>query len=243
LASFCGSSGRLSYPVSILFFNGNGIERLGPASQDGNALATALDKASSNLLPVRRSEGGWGDVERWQRSLTALGTLASDEAKQPGRKMVLWISPGWPLLITTEARSSGKIRDTVFSEIVALSTGLRRARITLYSIDPINAMGSSTMRWFRYRDYLKGVTKVKDADTGDLALQVLSEQSGGRVQNYSQQYLSGELASCMADAGAYYLVSFDAAPTEQTDEYHSLKITVDRPDLTVHTRASYYDHP
>jgi hypothetical protein len=32
-------------------------------------------------------------------------------------------------------------------------------------------------------------------------------------------------------------------PAKRADEYHSLKITVDKPGLTVYTRSGYYDQP
>jgi hypothetical protein len=124
-----------------------------------------------------------------------------------------------------------------------LSAALRQARITLDSIDPVRNTGADSTRWNYYKIYLKGVSDVNKATVGNLALQVLAEQSGGRVMTFSNEYLSGEIANCVAGAGTYYSLAFEALPAKRADEYHSLKITVDKPGLTVYTRSGYYDQP
>ncbi len=48
---------------------------------------------------------------------------------------------------------------------------------------------------------------------------------------------------CVKEAGAFYTLSFNPAYTEITDEYHDLKLAVDRPGLIVRTRTGYYDQP
>ena len=235
--------GHLANPVTLLFLNGDGAKRVAPPSRDGNLLAAALEKASSNLHPIRRSEAYYGAVERLQLSVGTLGSMTTELARTPGRKIVIWLSPGWPLLVGTEFMPSARQLKTTFSEIVALSTGLRQARITLYSIDPTRAAGTDSLEWFRYKDYLKPVTRDRNANIGDLALQVLSEQSGGRAMNYSTQYLSGEIADCVREAASDYFLSYDAPHAGQEDEYHELKITVDKPGTTVRTRSGYYNEP
>jgi VWFA-related protein len=235
--------GMLAQPTSLLYFNGNGAQRIGPVSRDGNLLAEALDKAASNLHPIQRSEAFYGDLERLQFSLETLGRLAVDNVNKPGRKLLLWISPGWPLLPHTDALNDRRQVQAYFGEIITLSAALRQARITLDNIDPARNTGADSTRWDYYKIYLKGVSDVNKAAAGNLALQVLAEQSGGRIMTFSNEYLSGEIANCVAGAGTYYFLSFEALPAKRVDEYHSLKITVDKPGLTVHTRSGYYDQP
>jgi len=235
--------GKLAQPTSLLYFNGKGAQSIGPVSRDGNLLAEALDKAASNLHPIRSSEAFYGDLERLQLSLETLGGLAVDNLKKPGRKLLLWISPGWPLLPRTDAYNDRRQAQAYFAEIITLSAALRQARITLDSIDPVRNTGADSTRWNYYKIYLKGVSDVNKATVGNLALQVLAEQSGGRVMTFSNEYLSGEIANCVAGAGTYYSLAFEALPAKRADEYHSLKITVDKPGLTVYTRSGYYDQP
>jgi VWFA-related protein len=157
--------------------------------------------------------------------------------------LLLWISPGWPLLIGTDASTDSTQTGKFFAAIVALSTLLREARITLYGINPTRVAGNGALEWYRYEGYLKPVAKANNAAVGDLSLQVLAQQSGGQAVGFGNDYLSGEIATAVADADNYYYLSFDAPRADREDEYHALKITLNQPGLTVRTRSGYYDQP
>jgi len=65
---------------------------------------------------------------------------------------------------------------------VHLSTLLREARITLYSIDPLGTsdIGGATFYW---KEFIKGVSKPSQMQAANLALPVLATQSGGIAFN------------------------------------------------------------
>jgi len=237
------NGGKLSYPVSLFFFNGDGAKRLAPASRDGNALADALEKEAPNLRPIPRAQGFYGAVTRMQISVSALSSLALEEGKLPGRKILIWLSPGWPLLVHTDATTDAKEASALFGAIVSISDVLRQGRVTLHCIDPIRGAGAASLNWYHYESYLKPVTKMNNADVGNLSLQVLSRQSGGDAVGYGSDYLSGQIGAIVASSGSYYYLSFEAPLADHKDEYHALKITVNKPDLIVHTRMGYYDQP
>jgi len=90
--------------------------------------------------------------------------------------------------------------------------------------------------------FLKPVKKAEQADNGDLALQVLATQSGGRVLNSSND-LAGEIATCVADANGYYVLSFEGLAGDGPNEYHALEIKIDKPGLTARTRSGYFAQP
>jgi len=235
--------GKLAHPVELLAFNGNGSESIAPVSRDGNALADALEKSQSNLHPIRRSEAFWGAVERLQLSLNTLDKIAADETRTPGRKLLFWIAPGWPMLIGSQFDPSSKELRTFFDAIVSMSYRLRLARIALYSLDPNRSPGSNFFEWNYYKGYLKGVPDAKHAAAANLALQVLATQSGGKVMNYRTKYMWQEIAANIANADDSYFLVFDTPPAEHIDEYHALKITVDKPGLTALTHTGYYNEP
>jgi VWFA-related protein len=235
--------GKLAHPVELLAFNGNGAQSIAPVSRDGNALADALEKSQSNLHPIRRSEAFWGAVERLQLSLNTLDKIAADEARTPGRKLLFWLAPGWPMLIGTQFDPSSKELRTFFDAIVSMSYRLRLARIALYSLDPDRNAGSNFFEWNYYKGYLKGVPDAKHAAAANLALQVLATQSGGKVINYRTKDIWQDIASNIANAGDSYFLVFNSAAAARLDEYHSLKITVDKPGFTVQARSGYYDEP
>ena len=70
-----------------------------------------------------------------------------------------------------------KSQEKLFDRVAGVSTALREARITLCSVDPEGIEPGQ----FYYRSFLKGVASAKQADYGDLLLQVLATQTGGQV--------------------------------------------------------------
>lgn len=228
---FQANGGHLAYPSQLAMFSDNGMQIQKGFSKDGNAIAASLDKYTVGL----RTQGVTGD--RLSLSIGALHQLAAYAAKLPGHKLVLWISPGWPMLSGPHVQLDQKQQQYIFDTIVQLSTELRQARITLYSIDPLG-MADTGMRTSHYEDFLKGIRRQQDAEYGNLALQVIAIQTGGLVLNSSNDVAS-LLQRAMADGDAYYALSFDPAPGEP-NEYHELQIKVTEPGLTARTRSSYY---
>jgi VWFA-related protein len=230
------NDGHLAQPVSIFLLSSDGL-RVQPApSRDGNALAAALD----HVGPVRAMDsasGVFGEVERLNTSIQAMQGIAENEARKPGRKMVIWIGLGWPWLEANAFVKSNEARRSYFRSIVQLSTKLREARITLYALYSRIAISS-----IAYLAYMKPITEAKKADSGNLGLQVLAAQSGGRVLDGSND-LSGQITDCISDIGSYYTLSFAAPPAAQADEYHSLKVGVSQPGLTARTNTGYYNQP
>jgi VWFA-related protein len=234
------NGGHLSQPTALALFTDTGTQIQQGFSSDGNELAGALDQFAIGLRNIRRSSQ-WGASDRFQLSMTALGELITHEGPLPGRKMIFWVSPGWPLLSGPGVHLDGKQQNQLFSNIVGLSTQLRQNRITLYSIDPLGA-NEGVLRTFYYQDFLKGVSKPGQVSVGDLGLQVLATQTGGLALTSSNDIVS-QLQKCYADTEAYYELSFDPPPADHRDEYHNLIVQVAKPGLTARTRTGYYAQP
>jgi hypothetical protein len=86
--------------------------------------------------------------------------------------------------------------------------------------------------------YERAVLNAKEAAPGDMALNVLATKSGG-----SAPIMSSKMKETVLDAGDYYTLTFDPPRAEMPDEYHDLKVTVDKPKVTVRTNSEYYDQP
>lgn len=231
--------GHLGYPTSLGALTESGLKMMNNSSTDGQALLASFEKFQTDLRTVGRGAGFYGAAERLQMSLQQLGQMIAYEGTQPGRKMVVVISPGWLLLPYAGEYEDNKARSATYNSIVEVTNGLRQAQITLYSLDPFE-LGRTDP--FYYQNYLKGVSKVSQAEYPYLALQVLAEHSGGRAITAGHD-IKGELNTAMHDAGSYYQLSFDAPAPEHPGEYHELHVKIAKPDLTARTSASYYDQP
>jgi VWFA-related protein len=234
--------GHLPVPASLVFLTDTATEIQPTSTRDGNALAQTLNSKETGIRIIGRSQGFYGAADRLNLSLGTVARLAAYEAKQPGRKLLVWLSPGWPMLSGPGVELTKKNQEWLFNAIVALSHDLRASRITLYSIDPLGNADAGGFRTFYYENFLKGVNSANKVAAGNLALQVLAAQSGGKVLNSSND-LTKLLANCLIDAKAYYTLSFVYPPADHPDEYHSLEIKVDKPGLIARTRTGYYAQP
>jgi VWFA-related protein len=236
------NGGKLAQPVSLIFFSDSGAKVEENSSRDGNAQAALFDQYETEVRTINRSQGFYGAAERYDLSLKTLSSLVEQEEARPGRKLMIWFSPGWPLLSGPNVELTRKDEQAFFNSIVAISTGLRRARITLYNVSPQGPANAGRIESTFYENFLQGVTAAEHAQPGDLGLQVLAVQSGGRVFNTTNDVTSA-LASCASDANSFYVLSFDGARADQPDEYHSLAIKIDKPKVTARTRTGYYAQP
>jgi VWFA-related protein len=236
------NGGHLTHPVSLGFFSDAGTELQPNSSNDGNALLASFDQHETKLRTIRRSTGYYGAEERFSLSQKSLGMLAAAEAKVPGRKLVIWISPGWPILSGPNITLTAKDEQGLFSSVVWLSGALRQARITLYSIDPLWVEDAATNRLFYYEEFLKPVAAPKNVQAGNLALQVLARQSGGQALNSSND-ITDQVNRCVADADTFYTLTVDPTPSDRPNEMHAVDVKVETPGLTARTRNVYYGQP
>ncbi len=235
------NGGQLAHPTTLAIFTDTGTRIEGGFSTDGNALSASLKDESIGLRDIRRSAGFYGATDRLQLSLTALRQLAAREAARPGRKIIVWVSPGWPLLSGPGIDLDRKQQEAIFADVVSISTQLRQGRVTIYSVDPIGA-SESVIRSSYYEQFVKGVSKPGQVDIGDLGLQVLATQTGGLVMT-SNNDVAGELKRVMEDTSAFYELSFEPQPGDHPNEYHPIQVNVSQPGLTARTRTGYYAQP
>ena len=230
--------GRLAQPTAIYWLTNEGVEAQNQPTQDGNALAAQLEAAEGHLRTVNRSAGAYGAIERFELSVKMLTVVAENEAKKPGRKLLIWTGPGWPMLEAPGIDYSTKTQQKMFNQIVELSTVLREGQIDLYSV----AQGMPEGGTFAYESYLKGVKKPSQANPANLSLKVLAVQSGGLMVPPSND-LTASIRKCVEDAEVFYTLTFEPVPADGPNQYHELKLKVDKPGLTARTNTGYYDQP
>jgi VWFA-related protein len=228
--------GKLPLPTTLMVASDSGTSASSAATQDGNALFAQLT-SEKTAIRTNSQAGAYGAMDRITLSLRAIQQLLQKEASQPGRKLVVWISPGWSLLSSQEMNLGNDARQKIFNTIVELSYYLRESRITLYNVDPSRTVDTRTA--FLYQSFLKGQNNSKQTEFGHVALQVLAEQTGGRVL-LSSNDLGAEINKCISDAQAFYVLSFQAAPPDEVNAYHAIEVKLDKPGLSARTRTGYY---
>jgi VWFA-related protein len=233
--------GHLAHPTGFAVLTDQGMQLQNTFSDDGNALSNSVDQYTVSLRTITRSSGFYGAAERLQYSIQGLQQLIAHEGPKPGRKIILWVSPGWPTLSGPEVQLDNKQEQQIFDEVVAFSREMRQGQFTLYSVDPLGTADVG-FRTFYWQSFLKGISKPSQAQFGDLALQVLAAQSGGQVRNSSND-IADDLQQCMGDAASYYQLAFEQPHADQARAYHHIEVRVAKSGLTARTLQGYYSQP
>ena len=235
------NGGHLRQPMTLVLLTDAGIRMQPRPSVDGNALAEVASQINGGISTLNPAMGGEGYLERFQLSVRALSSIAENEAKKPGRKLLIWVGPGWPILNKPSDGYTEKQQRRNFDAIVELSRALREARIAVYSVSP--TIGTSPVaNTLVYQNFLRGVRSYHEAESGNIALKVLATQTGGLIFGPDNDLVS-QINRCINDSNVFYRISFNPAAAEHADEYHDLKVTVDKPGLTVRTNTGYYNEP
>jgi VWFA-related protein len=236
------NGGHVAAPVTVALFTDDGMKRLLGPSTDGNALAAQLDQGKATFRTIGRSAGVNGASERFNLSIRWLGMIAKSLGQKPGRKLLVWLSPGWPMMNRADTHTSPQGMRLLFDHAVDISATLREAHVAVYSVSLAGLMSGNVLGADFYEDFLKGVREPDKIDSGNLNLKVIAVQSGGMAMSPDND-LAAQIRNCVEDAGAFYTLSFDPPKTEHADDYHDLKVLIDLPKLTARTSTGYYNQP
>jgi VWFA-related protein len=236
------NNGQLPIPVYLAIFTDQGMKVHTPATQDGKVLEEFLNANTTDLHNVKRPDGWWGDMEREQLSLKTLNYLTSQVNSMPGRKLFVWLSPGWNLQTNGQWDGASKSdQQGLYENAASVSTALRAARVTVYSIDPSGPEREMTFGP-TYEAFLKGLDVPKRADYGYLLLQVLAIQTGGQAL-YASNNLSSLISKSFGETKSYYVLTFNPPPAAHPSEFNNIEVQVDKPGVKVRTRTVYYSSP
>lgn len=188
--------------------------------------------------------GASGALERFQLSVRELESIAANEAAKPGRKLLIWVGPGWPLLTSMHfATPREEDRRRYFRAIIDVANRLLEARMVVNSVTAYDPVGSvSNVPATLYQNYLNAVVDEKQAAAGNLSLRVLATRTGGRILGPGND-LVAQINQCIADANAFYSITFTAPAARVPDEYHGFSIQVARGSASVRSDAGYYAEP
>lgn len=250
------NQGHLAYPVSIVRLSDYGAI-VGQSSENGNTLLadlknlrthtraadaskTSSDAGSNRVFRLSDAPttfvvpvAAFDQDNRFVRSVTALNKLAVQQQDVSGRVLLIWVGPGWPWLNGSGFHAdTPEIQKSFFAYIMDVSTAMREAQMTLDAVDSRKPS----------EEFHTIVREPGQARAADLSLPVLAYQSGGQILE-KQKDIAGQIKQCIADADAYYVLSFDTTPDVKPDAYHSLQVNLDRPGLTARTIKLYYSEP
>jgi len=224
------NSGHLESTCFLYRLTRDGLFSSAKLTRDEEMLAKEVEQRKSPRT-VWRADGGAarsGPTDLWAAgfnpnslSISALGSIALDQREVAGRKVLVWIGPGWPVHNGTNG----------FDEATELSTRLREARITVDNVT----------RWPN-----PSPAAQKDMEPNKMTLQAIATHTGGQVLE-SPGDLDRGMERCVGRERSFYTLTFNPPRTYQMDEFHELHVElragVSRAALTVRAPTSYYNEP
>jgi VWFA-related protein len=170
-------------------------------------------------------QGAWVG-ERYATAFITLRRVAEAVMGHPGHKNMLWIGRGFPptrftnLSLDTENRINNAVQDCV--------NVLRDARVTLYTIDPAGVMVNP------------GAYGGDDPFGGNYEFNRMAKATGGRTL-YGKNDVDAEIQTAIQDGANFYTLTYRPANNSlDPQKFRRIKVTLDRPGLSVITREGYY---
>lgn len=257
------TQGSFEFPTTFGIFTEAGIET-GTPSRDPAFVLGQFRESSSGLQPIAcANEVGVNDAflsvwmpgdsnidaesarqlhclnRRFLVSVTSLENFATDRTAGLARTILVWVGPGWPLLYNKQFRTDDlSMRDNFYHHLVDVSRLLTEAQVTLDFVVPSDLMRKPQRLNDHDTRYLDGLPSEEEVAASSLGLQALAHQSGGQV--LTTKDFPAAVAACIDDAKSYYDLTFVTPPATDFGQFHSLVVTVDKPQVSVRTRTVYY---
>jgi len=196
-------------------------------TQNKQELIQALDHHFV-AYPWQIHQGAWVG-ERYATAFTTLRRVAQAVIGHPGHKNMVWIGRGFPpfqidrMGIDASSRIESAVQDCV--------NVLRDARVTLYTIDPAG---------LQINPGVYGGDSMVDPFGGNYQFNQLAKATGGRTL-YGRNDVDMEINTAIQDGSSFYTLTYrpnNSSPDPR--KFRRIKVTLNRPDLTVVTRAGYY---
>ena len=236
--------GNLNQPTALMALSDLGIVVLQDYTRDAQLLEAALEH-HRNGFSWRLEHGFYAAIGRLNMSLGALQQLAMASEGAPTRKNIVWISAGLPLFSSKSIDISD--REKLFAAIKKLSDHLLQARVSVYTVDPRgvgNGITGSNVIDTRgqFDAYVQSLASEDQLSFGDIALQSLATQTGGRAL-FGRNDVDAEVASSITDGDTYYTLSYSPSNHKFDGGFRRIQVALPRTDLHSRTRNGYYALP
>jgi VWFA-related protein len=219
--------GKLSMPTMLVAVDLQRFTVLRDYTQNKDEILSALDHHFV-AYPWQAHQGGWIN-ERYATAFLTLRRVAEATVGHQGHKNMIWIGRGFPAIFHAASLDADR---RVYNAVQECVNELRDARVTLYTIDPAGLQVNPA-------EYGMAAA-FNDPFGGNYEFNKLALATGGRAL-YGRNDVDAEIGKTIRDGSSFYTLTYrPATPPTDRDKFYKIKVTVDRPGLTVTTRQGYY---
>jgi VWFA-related protein len=229
---------HLSQPTSLYSLTKRGLELLAAPTQDRDSLLAVFKKSIVELPPHSLESGGvQGGADRLLTSLIALDEMALGSAHQKGRKNIIWIGNGIPILSAGGVDLSNRAR---FLDWVHYTVNwLQESQTTVYTVDP---RGLEVAPGWLAVDFGSAIVPQTRPTLSDLIFESLAPESGGTIFRWRND-VDVAIATALRDGFSSYTLSYYPSDSNWDSAFRRIRVVVNRSGLTARTQSGYYAFP
>ena len=193
-------------------------------------LPTSAESAASDFVTTNRA------VE----TLRAFEAIARHLSAVPGRKSLIWVSGSFPVMIGYDPeRMAGGLpamATLLKRDFRRASQALSNADISVYPMDARGLMASDPATFAENSSLPKQQGfRVENFD----AMEMLAHDTGGRAF-YNQNDIDHAIREVVSESSITYTVAYYPTGGDPDGKFHEIKISVDRPGVSLRYRRGYY---
>ena len=238
----------LKQPTAIYLLTKRKLESFAESTRDRDRLLARLKTNFIELPPHNLESGGaQGGADRLVTSLMALGEIALANAEQKGRKNVIWIGNGIPIL--SGAYISREDRTKFDNWVHNTANWLEETQTTVYTVDPRGVeVSPATIATGGYltEGAIPSAIVGPDLTSSELVFEAIAPESGGAILRHRND-IDGAIAAAVNDGGSYYTLSYYPTDRNWDGKFRRIQVKVDGAEmaggLVVRTQSGYYAYP
>jgi len=191
---------------------------------------------------MMRNAGDYGALERMAQTLGILGQIADASKGTPGRKNVVWLGSGYPMVDTTQFDPDDQAK--MLTVIKTATQRMLASRVTLYVVDPGGVQGQT-----QEDTSVDGTSPTGTSGnglgplSGKLEFSNFAAETGGEVFA-ERNDLDIAVDQGLRDASSYYTLTY--TPTSNRNDaaaYRKIRVVMKDKSLHAITRAGYFPGP
>ncbi len=183
-----------------------------------------LEKALRETPVSRPMEQRHESVGRVQLAFRALDAIATELARVPGYKSIVWVTDGIPIELGPQDTGTGHGMD--FTPLIRqMSEAMNRSQVAIYPV----------------RQVMLGSTNNVNRDNGEASISTLNlfaALTGGRPD--AGKDIGAALKQALTDMRTSYQVGYYPPDMNWDHKLHKLKVTTTRKGVTIRSRTAYY---